>query len=552
MVVKRDNIIQLELPEKGDKLLSQQLYVFQWDKGQKLEILNVSDGTEVQFGNDKVEVTLNRIKTNGFVDIPDIMLTYAEPISAYVQYINSNSETTRIQIVLKVIVRPMPGDYVYPDDEQSFREQMEQIMIDTKKIAQNALDKANDVEKRANDGEFDGKTGPQGPEGKQGEKGQDGYTPVKGIDYFTNDDIQAISNITTEKVINDLPSATQEKNGTLKLATLDDIRNANKSEEAIKAIVFNPYYYLYAAQYWTNQNIETGTSGNFPSLPPRTTAVKNYVENKLQNYVQTSRKIVGQNLSKDVSIYDIINALYDNTGENPLSDFEFLLMRSKTIKDTNNEVDKKVNKADFSKDVQVVGGAFDSLETVDKSNYVSAINEILKLATRERTWKKIRTITVPGDEFKGQTIDGVRYGYSGENGIKEIGFKTDKNGNELSQYKITGLQLKVTPVVEININQGFASVGSMALNVSSSNALDYFTGFKNTTALRWFEYTTYPTMQSAVANNPGQYRLPGKRHNFIDSFAWGGFEATSTLGEGTKIEVWAYGYWEEEEAVNGE
>lgn len=157
MVVKKDDVIQLELPEKGDKLLSQDLYVFQWNKGQKLEILNVPDGTEVQFGNDMVEQTLNRIKTDGFVEIPDIMLTYAEPVNAYVQYINSNSETTRIQIIIKVVERPMPGDYVYPDDEQSFREQMEQIMLDTKKIAQNALDKANDVEKRANDGEFNGK-----------------------------------------------------------------------------------------------------------------------------------------------------------------------------------------------------------------------------------------------------------------------------------------------------------------------------------------------------------------------------------------------------------
>lgn len=157
MVVKKDDIIQLELPEKGDKLLSQELYVFQWNKGQKLEILNVPDGIEVQFGNNMVETTLNRIKTDGFVEIPDIMLTYSEPISAYVQYVNSNSETTRIQIIIKVIERPMPGDYVYPDDEQSFREQMEQIMLDTKEIAQQAWDKAEDVEKRADDGEFNGK-----------------------------------------------------------------------------------------------------------------------------------------------------------------------------------------------------------------------------------------------------------------------------------------------------------------------------------------------------------------------------------------------------------
>ncbi|MFQ9515330.1 MAG: hypothetical protein ACLRZ9_05840 [Eubacterium sp.] len=167
MIVKKDSVIQLELPEKGDKLLSQDLYVFQWDKGQKLEILNVLDGTEVQFGNDKVEATLNRIVTDGFVDIPDIMLTYTDPINAYVQYINADSETTRKQIVIKVIARPISGDYIYPEDEQSFREQMEQIMLDTKKIAQQAFDKADNVEERADNGEFNGKNYVMTEEGKK-------------------------------------------------------------------------------------------------------------------------------------------------------------------------------------------------------------------------------------------------------------------------------------------------------------------------------------------------------------------------------------------------
>jgi hypothetical protein len=35
----------------------------------------------------------------------------------------------------------------------------------------------------------DGKDGEQGPQGIQGEKGEDGYTPVKGVDYFTEEDM---------------------------------------------------------------------------------------------------------------------------------------------------------------------------------------------------------------------------------------------------------------------------------------------------------------------------------------------------------------------------
>ena len=36
--------------------------------------------------------------------------------------------------------------------------------------------------------------GPQGPQGEQGPRGADGHTPVKGTDYWTADDQQAIVN----------------------------------------------------------------------------------------------------------------------------------------------------------------------------------------------------------------------------------------------------------------------------------------------------------------------------------------------------------------------
>lgn len=170
MVVKKEvDLITIELSEKGYKVYSQDLFVTQWNKGQKLAILNITDGTEVQFGNDLVESTLNRYVTNGIVEIPDIMLTYAEPIKAYIQVITANSETTEYEILIRIEERTKPSDYIYPEDEQSFREQMEAIMNDTKEIAQNALNKASDLERRANDGEFDGSVGPPGEKGEPGE-----------------------------------------------------------------------------------------------------------------------------------------------------------------------------------------------------------------------------------------------------------------------------------------------------------------------------------------------------------------------------------------------
>ena len=43
-----------------------------------------------------------------------------------------------------------------------------------------------------------GEMGPQGPEGLQGEKGEDGRTPVKGVDYFTEEEIEELKYDDTE------------------------------------------------------------------------------------------------------------------------------------------------------------------------------------------------------------------------------------------------------------------------------------------------------------------------------------------------------------------
>ena len=47
-------------------------------------------------------------------------------------------------------------------------------------LCNEAVSTAKSVEERANNGEFDGK------QGEQGEQGADGYTPRKGIDYYTD------------------------------------------------------------------------------------------------------------------------------------------------------------------------------------------------------------------------------------------------------------------------------------------------------------------------------------------------------------------------------
>lgn len=168
------------------------------------------------------------------------------------------------------------------------------------------------------------------------------------------------------------------------------------------------------------------------------------------------------------------------------------------------------------------------------------------ISAKERTWKKVRTITIPSDDYKGQEIDGVRYGYhvSSDGGIKSITFSTDENGELLSEHSITGAMIKLTSTDNININQGFASINSNGLNSNPGYSLDYITNIKVKTS-RWFEYSLQPFYASLVTDNPGRYKYPAQyTQKQINNFSFGGFEAASVLGEGTKLEIWMYGYWD--------
>lgn len=131
MVTKKDNLITIELPQNDYLLMSQDLFVTQWNTGQKLAILGLENGTEVQFGNEVIETTLNRQIIDGIVEIPDIMLTYTNTIFAYVDVVTADSQTTRYKIVILVEEKTKPSDYIYPEDEPTFREEM-QALLDKK------------------------------------------------------------------------------------------------------------------------------------------------------------------------------------------------------------------------------------------------------------------------------------------------------------------------------------------------------------------------------------------------------------------------------------
>lgn len=67
----------------------------------------------------------------------------------------------------------------------------------------NQIDSVNDLKGEQG---VRGERGLQGEKGEQGVKGSDGYTPVKGVDYFTDNDVKSITNKVTSEATNILQS----------------------------------------------------------------------------------------------------------------------------------------------------------------------------------------------------------------------------------------------------------------------------------------------------------------------------------------------------------
>lgn len=147
--------------------------IFQYDRGQRIEFLDIPDGVEVQFSNDDTDKTSNKIITDSQVEIPDFLIAMNGTITAYLQYIDENSQTTKKFLVIPVQERKQPEEYISEDDEPGFRADMQKIMNDTKEIAES-------VKKMANDGVFNGKDGENGKDGKDGAPGKDGAEGPQG------------------------------------------------------------------------------------------------------------------------------------------------------------------------------------------------------------------------------------------------------------------------------------------------------------------------------------------------------------------------------------
>lgn len=247
IICKQDNIIKIGF-EEYCKVEAPPLY--QYDKGQMLKFLDVSDGAQVEFSNEDHERAEPYIVKDSQVAIPDFLLEENSPIVAYIKVVNGNSETTIKTITIPIISRQQADNGIPLENQQTFKQQIQEIMDSTKEIAQSVRDDADSGKFKGEKGDKgdtglagpkgdkgeqgiqgmqgprgeQGETGQQGPRGEQGPSGKDGITPIKGVDYFTEDEKEQIVEEVAEKIDNKLKEKADKADWEL-------IRNITVEEE---------------------------------------------------------------------------------------------------------------------------------------------------------------------------------------------------------------------------------------------------------------------------------------------------------------------------------
>lgn len=160
--------------------------LFKYDYGQILEIsgLELPENFEVHFETDReTAIVVNGTLENGVgkVKIPDLCLMDSKlNFSAWI-YVKENGSGNTIKTITFYL-----NDRQAPSDQPSDPEEVEKVKTLAEYVKENA-DKVSEAEKvgqdllqMAENGEFDGATGPQGPQGIQGPKGDTGPQGIAG------------------------------------------------------------------------------------------------------------------------------------------------------------------------------------------------------------------------------------------------------------------------------------------------------------------------------------------------------------------------------------
>jgi len=99
--------------------------LYQWDTGQKIVFSDafVTDGVEAQFDDGSTKIVIDSTVT-----VPDRLLQTAGRHSLWVQAIGPDHETTRREIQFDVLPRAQKSGYIEPEDEPTFRAELEELV----------------------------------------------------------------------------------------------------------------------------------------------------------------------------------------------------------------------------------------------------------------------------------------------------------------------------------------------------------------------------------------------------------------------------------------
>lgn len=299
--------------------------IFQYDRGQKIEFLDIHDGVEVQFSNDDSDKTSNKIITDNQVEIPDFLIAMNGTITAYLQYIDENSQTTKKFLVIPVQERKQPEEYISEDDEPGFRADMQKIMNDTKEIAESAKKEAQSVREDADAGLFNGKdynlTDEDREEIADRIEGELNYVPP--TRKIANETLE--NDITVAQLVN---SMTADSEGLLKAYIVAQIVNdstvKNKADKTYVDELIGSLTLLDVKKVdvLPTTNISTSTIYLVPSEHPQAQNVYDeymYIGSDwehigttdidLSDYLKKTRKIAGIELTSDITTQALLSAL---------------------------------------------------------------------------------------------------------------------------------------------------------------------------------------------------------------------------------------------------
>ena len=143
--------------------------LWQWDTGRTLTV--DTDCSQVHFSNKVFGRSIDVNVADGVAIIPDVLLQTDKDLNVWAFSGTAENGYTKISKTFKVNRRNKPADYVFTPVEQTTIDEIAAI--------------AQSVRDDADAGLFDGK---------------DGYTPVRGTDYWTATDVAEIKSYVDEQL----------------------------------------------------------------------------------------------------------------------------------------------------------------------------------------------------------------------------------------------------------------------------------------------------------------------------------------------------------------